>query len=103
MGDPLNFQALCDIFHILKDLLLMEPPIPRVDIEPHLCKACQLCVEACPPRCIVTNSEQAYNELGYQWVTYTGHDCTGCGICFYVCPEPGAVTVYKRVRNAKAE
>jgi NAD-dependent dihydropyrimidine dehydrogenase PreA subunit len=61
------------------------------------------CVEACPPHCIITNPDQAYNELGYMWVTYTGHDCTGCGICFYVCPEPGAVTVYKRARAAKAE
>lgn len=76
----------------------MLPSEPKLEIAPHLCKACQRCVEACPPQCIVTNAESAYNELGYQWVTYTGRDCTGCGICYYVCPEPGAVTVYKRVR-----
>ncbi len=75
--------------------------LPRLEIAPHLCKACQLCVTACPPQCIVTNRAGAFNQLGYQWVEYTGQDCTGCGVCYYACPEPGAVTVYKRIREPK--
>ena len=76
--------------------------LPRVEIVPNLCKACQRCIEACAPGVIVTNPERAFNELGYMWVVYTGQGCTGCGVCFYVCPEPGAITVYKRERDKKA-
>lgn len=80
---------------------MSEATTPRVEIVPHLCKACQRCVEECKPGVIETNLEHAFNELGYQWVVYTGEGCTGCGACFYACPEPGAVIVYKRVKEGK--
>jgi len=39
------------------------------------------------------------NILGYTYAEYIGENCIGCGQCFYACPEPGAVTVYKKIRS----
>jgi NAD-dependent dihydropyrimidine dehydrogenase PreA subunit len=73
--------------------------LASVEVTPNLCKACQRCVEVCAPGVLMTNPEKAFNELGYQWIVYTGEGCTGCGVCFYVCPEPGGIKVQKRERT----
>jgi NAD-dependent dihydropyrimidine dehydrogenase PreA subunit len=75
---------------------MAEHTEPRVEIVANLCKACERCIDVCKPGVISTNLENAFNELGYQWMVYTGEGCTGCGACFYACPEPGAIIVYKR-------
>lgn len=67
-----------------------------IEIEPDLCKECELCVEACPPKVLRISSN--LNVMGYHPVEYIGKGCTSCGICFYVCPEPGTITIHKRVR-----
>jgi Pyruvate/2-oxoacid:ferredoxin oxidoreductase delta subunit len=64
------------------------------------CKGCGLCVESCPPKCLVLSPE--LNQYGVHPAHYTGKDCTGCGICFYCCPEPGAITVYRLAPPPKA-
>ena len=68
-----------------------------VVIEPEECKGCDLCVAACPVN--VLRLTEGFNAHGYHPAEYSGSGCTGCGICFYVCPEPGAVTVYTRVKE----
>ena len=55
------------------------------------CKGCGLCVESCPPKCLMLSQE--LNQYGVHPAHYIGKDCTGCGICFYCCPEPGAITM----------
>ena len=67
----------------------------RVVVSDAECKGCKLCIEACPPKCLVLAPE--LGAYGVHPARYTGHDCTGCGICFYTCPEPGAITVYRRI------
>jgi len=64
------------------------------------CKGCGLCIESCPPKCLVFAKE--LSPYGVHPARYTGHDCTGCGICFYCCPEPGAITVYRLAASPKA-
>ncbi len=64
------------------------------------CKGCGLCVEACPPKCLVL--APGLSAYGVHPALYIGQGCTGCGICFYCCPEPGAITVYRQVSAAKA-
>jgi len=64
------------------------------------CKGCGLCVESCPPKCLVLAKE--LSPYGVHPAYYAGHDCTGCGICFYCCPEPGAITVYRLAAPLKA-
>jgi MinD superfamily P-loop ATPase len=69
-----------------------------VVIHSEECKACGLCLEACPPRCLVL--EDDLSAYGVHPARYTGEGCTGCGICFYCCPEPGAITVYRAASPA---
>ena len=70
----------------------------RVTISEEECKGCGLCIESCPPQCLVLAPE--LNGYGVHPARYTGIDCSGCGICFYCCPEPGAITVYRRLTPA---
>jgi NAD-dependent dihydropyrimidine dehydrogenase PreA subunit len=65
----------------------------KVTIDVEECKGCGLCVESCPPKCLVLAPE--LSAYGVHPARYTGEGCTGCGICFYCCPEPGALTVYR--------
>jgi len=69
--------------------------ILKIDVDE--CKGCGLCIEACPPKVIGMNDR--LNHFGYKTAFYAGSGCTGCGICFLVCPEPGAITVYRAVRQ----
>jgi 2-oxoglutarate ferredoxin oxidoreductase subunit delta len=50
------------------------------------CKACELCVPACPKHCIKTG--HALNRQGYPAVVFAvPEDCTGCAICAETCPD----------------
>jgi Pyruvate/2-oxoacid:ferredoxin oxidoreductase delta subunit len=64
------------------------------------CKGCGLCVDSCPPKCLVLAPE--LSPLGVHPAQYTGEGCTGCSICFYCCPEPGAIVVYRHAAPARA-
>jgi Pyruvate/2-oxoacid:ferredoxin oxidoreductase delta subunit len=72
----------------------------KVFIDVDECKGCGLCVESCPPHCLFLAPE--LSSYGVHPAHYTGMECTGCGICFYCCPEPGAITVYRLKKVAKA-
>jgi 2-oxoglutarate ferredoxin oxidoreductase subunit delta len=65
----------------------------KVTIDTQECKGCGICVDACPPKCLLLLAE--LNAYGVHPAHYAGDGCSGCGICFYVCPEPGAITVYR--------
>lgn len=69
-----------------------------VTVAEELCKGCALCVVACPVRVLELASR--LNAHGYHSAYYIGRGCTACGICYYACPEPGAITVYKKSREA---
>jgi NAD-dependent dihydropyrimidine dehydrogenase PreA subunit len=79
---------------------MASQPRGNVVIDPDECKGCGLCVESCPPECLVLAPE--LSKYGVHPAHYTGQDCTGCGACFYCCPEPGAITVYRLTPPAKA-
>jgi len=64
-----------------------------VEVSAEECKGCGLCIEACPPKCLLFARE--LSAYGVHPVKYSGDGCTACGICFYCCPEPGAITVYR--------
>jgi 2-oxoglutarate ferredoxin oxidoreductase subunit delta len=72
----------------------------KVFINVEECKGCGLCLGSCPPRCLILAPE--LSAYGVHPASYTGKDCTGCGICFYCCPEPGAISVYRLRKPAKA-
>jgi 2-oxoglutarate ferredoxin oxidoreductase subunit delta len=70
----------------------------KINIEE--CKGCGLCVESCPPKCLVLADD--LSPYGVHPALYSGTGCTGCGICFYCCPEPGAIIVYRLAAPPRA-
>jgi 2-oxoglutarate ferredoxin oxidoreductase subunit delta len=70
-------------------------PRGKVTIDTQECKGCGLCVDACPPKCLML--KPGLNAYGVHPAGYSGEHCTACGICFYACPEPGAITVYRLI------
>ncbi len=76
-----------------------------VTLEEDRCKACAVCLDACP-RDILVLSEGRFNTKGYRPVEVTDMErCTGCALCAVVCPDV-VFTVYRegrRVKNPPAE
>ena len=62
-------------------------------VDRNLCKACELCIEACPQHVIALDNE-AINLRGYHPAYLIEEGCTGCSICAIICPET-AITVYR--------
>ena len=64
-----------------------------IEINSDLCKACNLCIEACPKQVIEIGGE--INERGYRCVVPArNEDCIGCRQCAVICPDV-AITVYR--------
>ena len=55
-----------------------------VTIDVDVCKGCELCISACPPR-VLTMSERV-NRLGYRYPELAP-GCTGCAACQLICPD----------------
>ncbi|MSO38298.1 MAG: 4Fe-4S dicluster domain-containing protein [Acidimicrobiia bacterium] len=55
-----------------------------VIIDTEICKGCELCIEACPPRVLTMSS--VVNRLGYQYPELQD-GCTGCAACQLFCPD----------------
>ncbi|MDZ7332902.1 MAG: 4Fe-4S dicluster domain-containing protein [candidate division KSB1 bacterium] len=86
---------------MVDEIIEVEGAVPRLEVVSHLCKGCGLCIEHCPQHVIQFTDK--FNEMGYKYAAYVGEGCTGCGVCFYCCPEPGAIIVYKKVKEGKGE
>lgn len=58
----------------------------QVIINEERCKACSLCVSACPHH--VLRLSTALNAKGYHPVeAYQPENCTGCTLCAVICPD----------------
>ncbi|MDD3154275.1 MAG: 4Fe-4S dicluster domain-containing protein [Victivallaceae bacterium] len=71
----------------------------RVEIAFEQCKGCARCVGACPQGVLVMGHH--LNRMSFPAVELSGNKCVGCGLCFYTCPEPGALTIFEEVEDAK--
>lgn len=58
----------------------------RIEIDFERCKACELCVPACPRNCIEMGNR--INRQGYAAAIFARpDDCTGCATCAEFCPD----------------
>ncbi len=57
----------------------------KLIISPDRCKACGLCVAACPRQALALG--QMSNAAGYKYVTVDHEKCVRCGICYTACPD----------------
>ena len=55
-----------------------------VSIDVDMCKGCELCIGACPPR--VLSMSRPVNRLGYRYPELAP-GCTGCAACQLICPD----------------
>jgi 2-oxoglutarate ferredoxin oxidoreductase subunit delta len=75
------------------------PPKGRIKVKDYYCKACGLCIEACPQD-VIALSRERMNAKGYHPAELAAEGCTGCGICSIVCPE-AAIEVYRLVAGGE--
>ena len=64
-----------------------------IEVDEVYCKACELCVNACPAE-VLEISKDRLNPTGYHPVQLVGNGCTSCMICAIICPE-AAITVFR--------
>lgn len=67
--------------------------MPRIEVDANRCKACYLCVNVCPKKCLgksKTISKKGYFPAEQQ----RPQDCIGCKMCYMMCPDV-AITVLK--------
>jgi 2-oxoglutarate ferredoxin oxidoreductase subunit delta len=55
-----------------------------VTIDTAVCKGCEICIAACPPRVLVMSTE--VNETGFRYPRLLA-GCTACRACLQVCPD----------------
>jgi len=56
-----------------------------ITIDTEKCKACGLCIDACPIKILKMSS--GLNKKGYHYVEVDKKKCIGCGMCFQMCPD----------------
>jgi 2-oxoglutarate ferredoxin oxidoreductase subunit delta len=66
-----------------------------IEVNDLYCKACELCIDACPPKVIALDMERMTTK-GYHPAHIVKDGCTGCAICGLVCPD-AAITIYREV------
>jgi len=69
-----------------------------IEVAAEICKACELCIVACPQQCLELSPH--FNLKGYRYVQLKNDTCTGCVNCAIVCPD-SAITVYRQAKAAK--
>jgi 2-oxoglutarate ferredoxin oxidoreductase subunit delta len=55
-----------------------------ITVDTEVCKGCELCITACPPRVLSMSAE--VNHLGFHY-PQLHPGCTGCAACLFVCPD----------------
>ncbi len=67
--------------------------MPKVTFNSEECKACGLCVNACPKKILQLSDK--LNEKGYRVAECKDESqCIGCAFCATMCPDV-VITVYR--------
>lgn len=59
--------------------------VEKLYIDPHRCKGCGYCINACPQKAL--SISEHVNSNGYSFVQVNEDKCIVCGICYKVCPD----------------
>lgn len=54
-------------------------------VKTERCKACGLCIQHCPKKCI--QFADTLNAAGYHPVEVDEETCIACGSCYIMCPD----------------
>ena len=66
----------------------------RIVLNTDKCKACYLCIDACPNK--VLEKSEVVNKLGYYPAKVNEEKkCIGCAMCARVCPDIAIEKVYR--------
>lgn len=67
--------------------------MPRPIFNQEKCKACEMCIQACPKKIIELSN--FFNNKGYR-VAHCKDEaaCVGCTLCAKMCPD-GVIEIYK--------
>lgn len=57
----------------------------KIVVHSERCKACQLCIQACPKKIITFSGK--LNRNGYEYIQVDEDECIVCGNCYTVCPD----------------
>jgi 2-oxoglutarate ferredoxin oxidoreductase subunit delta len=67
--------------------------MPKIEVDEKRCKACELCIVACPHQVIALSKN--FSPTGFHPACMVKPEaCTGCMLCAFVCPDV-AIEVYK--------
>lgn len=70
----------------------------KIKINNEICKACGLCIYACPKK-VIKLDNKSLNRYGFHPAKLFADGCIGCASCAVICPE-AAITVYKEIHTA---
>jgi 2-oxoglutarate ferredoxin oxidoreductase subunit delta len=70
----------------------------KLKIDNGKCKACALCIRACPKQLLILG--ETMNAGGYKYVVFQNEEaCISCANCAISCPDR-AISVYKEEKGA---
>ncbi len=76
------------------------PAKGKIEVNDFYCKACGLCVSACPQQ-VIRLAPERLNARGYHPAEQFQEDCIACGTCAIICPD-AAITVFRFKEVVKA-
>ena len=72
--------------------------MPRIEVDANRCKACYLCVNACPKKCL--GKSQTISKKGYFPAEMLHpENCIGCTMCARNCPADAISGTLRKMNN----
>lgn len=69
------------------------PAKGKIEVNDFYCKACGLCISACPKQ-VIRLAPDRLNARGYHPAEQFKDDCIACSTCAIICPDV-AITVFR--------